>query len=362
MKRGAGVFVCIVALLVTCVRGFGQQAAAGLVGPVPFSFTAAGQRSPILLLNGQGTCSVQVDNTGGGTTLTPQSTSDLGPNPSSAWNTASGVNSGSITTFGTFTGPVSSQTNGGLTGFSIIAASVTSGTVTGKISCSTATGSGSTSVSGSVAINGLTSPIPFPVTTPAPAPTCNTGTAVCVSGNQGTNNNVLQIDACGPLGTTCTDVHAAGTISTNPFGVQNNKYGTGAAYVDPIGDTFVQSGAISTAVTTLLVSGVAGQNIYVYTMAFQLSGTNASNTVNWEWGTGATCGTGTKTLYPQAQSPGTAAGNWIYGWSGAVIALTVVQFPAPAAVPLVIPAGNNLCGVTAGTTTAGVFVTYYANH
>lgn len=134
---------------------------------------------------------------------------------------------------------------------------------------------------------------------------------------------------------------------------------------DP-GIVFVKSGAIASAVTTLLVAGVNNKRIYVYMSAWESTGTNATNTVNWEYGQGATCATNTTTLFPVAIAPGTAAGEWLAGWSGwSLGAITPGSMPAPAAFALPLPlnaTGYGWCGITAGTTTAGTFVTAYSVH
>ena len=149
-------------------------------------------------------------------------------------------------------------------------------------------------------------------------------------------------------------------------GVQPILYGTNATYVAPIGDTFAKSGSIVTAVTTLLISGVANQSIYIWLAAFQSTGTNASNTVSFEYGQGATCQTNTVVMNPSPTAPATTAGGWVSGWSGMTGATAVViDMLPPAAVPLVLPnnaTAYNFCAVTAGTTTSGVFVTLSAVH
>jgi hypothetical protein len=149
-------------------------------------------------------------------------------------------------------------------------------------------------------------------------------------------------------------------------GVQPILYGTGATYVSPICDTFANSAAISTAVTTLLITGVTNQSIYICLATWQSTGTNATNTIQYEYGQGATCQTNTVTLLPAPTAPGTTSGGWLNGWAGGMLAASgVVGMPPPAAVPLIIPnnaTAYNFCGVTAGTTTAGKFVVFYAIH
>jgi hypothetical protein len=150
------------------------------------------------------------------------------------------------------------------------------------------------------------------------------------------------------------------------IGRQLLKYGTGAAYVDPICDTMVKSASINSAVTTLLVTGVASQNIYICLAEWGSTGTNTANTIQFEWGQGATCATNTVTLFPAPISAGTTTGEWVTGWAGTFAnPASSGGMPGPAAIPLIIPANAtayNFCGVTAGTTTLGTFVVWYAIH
>src|SRR5580700_7245107 len=78
-------------------------------------------------------------------------------------------------------------------------------------------------------------------------------------------------------------------------GVQPILYGTGATYISPMCDTFAQSGSIVTAVTTLLITGVANQSVYVCLASWGTSGVNSADTIQFEYGQGATCATNTVT-------------------------------------------------------------------
>src|ERR1700727_1416182 len=100
-------------VLSTCVPIVHAQQAAPV--QLPFSLTAAGQRIPTInLVGSMSSCSIVIYNSGGGFTLTPQAASDGVNNPTPTWVTATNINSGSITTTGSFTGQVS---NNGLTSF-----------------------------------------------------------------------------------------------------------------------------------------------------------------------------------------------------------------------------------------------------
>lgn len=148
--------------------------------------------------------------------------------------------------------------------------------------------------------------------------------------------------------------------------VTDSAYGTtGATYQNNQCDQFVTSASITTAVSTKLITGVAGKPTYICLAAWQSTGTNATNPLQYQWGTTVTtgCDTGTNTLFPLAVTPGATANTWLIGWGGGVVVLAVANgMPPPAATPLIIPAGNDFCGVTSGTTNLGKFVVYYSQH
>jgi hypothetical protein len=97
---------------------------------------------------------------------------------------------------------------------------------------------------------------------------------------------------------------------------------------------------ISSATTTQLIPTVAGQQIYVCggTVEIASSATTAA-TIQFEYGTGATCGTGT-VAFTGPMGTGTATA----GIDPAVIPLSsgVTNFA--------VPTNNNFCAVTTGTT------------
>jgi hypothetical protein len=140
-----------------------------------------------------------------------------------------------------------------------------------------------------------------------------------------------------------------------------------ALYLDTWPDTWATSANITTATTTLLVSGVASQSMYVFWAGWDTSGTNAAATLYLEWGQGATCATNTVKLLPSPGiNNGTAIGELtvLYGQANGTPS-SAGNAVTPVAVPLIIPANAtayNLCGVTAGTTIAGQFVINYAIH
>lgn len=95
---------------------------------------------------------------------------------------------------------------------------------------------------------------------------------------------------------------------------------------------------VSTATTTQLIAGISGQSIYVY--AWDISSTIA-NTVQLEYGTGATCGTGTVVL--TGAYPLSAAAPMTVGAFGTLFT---------------VPRNNNLCLITTVSTAVGGHVSF----
>lgn len=100
--------------------------------------------------------------------------------------------------------------------------------------------------------------------------------------------------------------------------------------------------SITTATTTQIVALSAGKQIFLceWTLTINSSATTASS-MQWEFGTGASCGTGTTVLTGTMGTEQAAAGAGILIVNGPFSGST-----------LVVPAGNALCIVTAGTTVA----------
>jgi hypothetical protein len=100
--------------------------------------------------------------------------------------------------------------------------------------------------------------------------------------------------------------------------------------------------SITTATTTQIVALSAGKQIFLceWTFTINSSATTASSAL-FEFGTGASCGTGTTTLTGAMGTENAAAGP----------GLLLVNGPFSGST-LVVPAGNALCIVTAGTTVA----------
>jgi len=190
------------------------------------------------------------------------------------------------------------------------------------------------------------------------------------SGNTGT----LSAYATCSTATTGTGAGGANTITNipNPWptvspggypGTAGILYGTNGSYVATVPDSLVQTAVASATTTQMVAAPGAGKSIYVWALAFQATGAETAATVNMAWGTGVNCGTGTVTLNPVGIAGGASAGQTTPLWSSAQSAgATIVTVGTPASAPMVLPANNALCGVTAGTTIVGTFVAAYAIH
>jgi hypothetical protein len=110
--------------------------------------------------------------------------------------------------------------------------------------------------------------------------------------------------------------------------------------------------AITTATTTPVVSSLLGQRLFIFYAAVLTSGTNTSNTFNFEWSLSTTCASGNTLLSPTAIAPGATSGLVTTEWSGTYQAGVALAGWQPASFPIILPAGSTLCIVTAGTTTA----------
>ena len=153
---------------------------------------------------------------------------------------------------------------------------------------------------------------------------------------------------------------SGGALFTNVVG--SGGTGTAAAqYLPGYPDQQEISSSIVTATTTQVITGNAGQNIYLWFAGMLATGTNSSAFGGYKYGTGTTCGTGTVTLWNGVDAIGNTQGQWTFHYAGAVdqaVAANIV----PAAIPYVIPAGNSVCFTTSGTTISVETVLIYAQH
>jgi hypothetical protein len=136
-----------------------------------------------------------------------------------------------------------------------------------------------------------------------------------------------------------------GQTAVNPV-----YYGTGNSYVAAYPDTTTVSSTVTTATTTELLAGTSGENTYVFFAGIQNQGTNASDNVQFVQGTGATCGTSQVSLWYGATTISSATSGVYQTWYGGSTGSGATINMAPAAVPFVLAASNNLCFITTGTT------------
>jgi len=113
------------------------------------------------------------------------------------------------------------------------------------------------------------------------------------------------------------------------------------------------SGSISSATTTSLIAPITGANIYICQYVINQAG-GSSTSLQLEYGTGSTCGTGSQTLSALFTAPTTAGtgNNTIVGSGDKTLIST--NAGAQAMVP-----SQRLCVVTVGSTVqsiAGTFV------
>jgi hypothetical protein len=113
-----------------------------------------------------------------------------------------------------------------------------------------------------------------------------------------------------------------------------------------------ESGSISSPINTSLIAPVTGLNIYVCSYVIDQAG-GASTSLQFSYGTGATCGTGNQTLgtlYTANTSAGTAA-NIIVGNGSA----TVLSTDSPTTGMVV---SQRLCATSVGSTVQSVGGTF----
>jgi len=132
--------------------------------------------------------------------------------------------------------------------------------------------------------------------------------------------------------------------------------------VDGIVDTVASSALISSATTTTLIAGVGGQTIRLWRASWYSAGSETAATVNLEWGNGAGCPSPT-VLNPVALTGG-AVTNILTNLWGVLSTFNANGSPNgnPGIVPMIIPAGFSVCGVTAGTLISGRFTVGYTQY
>jgi hypothetical protein len=183
----------------------------------------------------------------------------------------------------------------------------------------------------------------------------------------GSQNATLTYKASSSLGSsngsTTGQTLALPTFSPGPAGaVQNVVQGSGStAYLMTYPDTWAFSSNIVTATTTLLVSGVANQNMYLFEALGIATGANASAQSQLIAGTGALCAGSTFNVTSPAANAAALYGSVALYGGGASGGSGVY----PSLIPYIIKSTAtpvNLCVVTTGTTTSIEIQTGVAIH
>jgi hypothetical protein len=161
---------------------------------------------------------------------------------------------------------------------------------------------------------------------PNPVSPCIGGTVTVST----TNGNFLTCDAAGNL-----------RVNTTPLQMQS-----------------VISALIIAAQNTTLVTHIGTTQIYPYGAFAQAQNTESGAFAQWVYGTGVNCGTNTVLLTQFGSSLPTSSLQ--YGGYSITSGGNSIFPPLPGPVPLVaVPAGNDFCVITSGTTIAARFVTQY---
>jgi len=208
---------------------------------------------------------------------------------------------------------------------------------------------------------------PFVAVSPSPGPTPAFACAITViggvtgpSGVSATTNPVLVAQPAGGyfnnfLADPQTFIQAR--IAPSGAGLQGGglleglQGTTGALYTAPVMD-YSNITTVSSAATYTVATGVTGENIFLYGLAYQANGTESGVTVSPEEGTGTNCNTNTQALFTAPLAGGTTAGQMTTLYAGNSLAATASSF-SPAANPFVVKPGYSLCIVVTGTTING---------
>lgn len=189
------------------------------------------------------------------------------------------------------------------------------------------------------------------------------GVALNMDGSGNAGVNIENTPAVTQSGTWNVGL-SAGTNNVGSVGVNiPNNTGTGSNYVLAYPDKTVWTGALTSGTTVELIAGVANETIYIFWAGAEGTGSQTVATMNLEWGSGSTCGTGTVTLFPQAVSFAATSGNVSGLYAGAGSSSVPLIFPA--AIPLQIPSGStpiNVCIVPGGTTVVAKGGALYTIH
>lgn len=159
------------------------------------------------------------------------------------------------------------------------------------------------------------------------------------------------------------------TTTPWPFGAiqwhQGNNNGASVynVYADYWPDALgvLATASITTPGTTLQLTGINGMHWYIYYAGCQAQGALTSPTCMFEGGSGGSCGTNTKPVFPTGLPGPTTTGDVVPVYAGATIATaTAPAGMVPADKPFILASGANGCWVFTGTLTGGVVGQVYA--
>ena len=135
-------------------------------------------------------------------------------------------------------------------------------------------------------------------------------------------------------------------------------------YYETYPDSEAATQNIITATTTLVVTGIAGQNIYLWYAAAYATNTNSGASFAFAYGPNSSTLTYLFASLPSggAVEQGIPSSSGMYGVAYSDSTTTGVVAVVPAAIPRVIPAGQNLYFITSGTTVSAKGYALYAQH
>lgn len=165
----------------------------------------------------------------------------------------------------------------------------------------------------------------------------------------------------------CSSAMGQQANAVSPFYMGNS-----VQYPASYPDTYTTTGnSTSTNATIEIIAGTANKTLYIWYLGAELTATAAaSETVQFEWGTGSTCSGSTVTMFPAALNPGIGPGliaTYVHAWTSAQQSQPTTASSAgifPALVPLVIApiggAATNVCMVTGSVNNGLQGIAYYA--
>lgn len=317
--------------------------------------------SQTLPLQGQSSCVVTFTSTGGAATVNIEGSSD-GNNTFATLTQFTGSGAISPPVVGTqYAGAAVSATSNALTGIRVNATTI-SGPLGGTIVCS---GAGSGGGGGGGGGTVLVSPIPLPVSLPTcavalpcvtvsalPAPAITAAGGPVLTNDVGPNASPWPTTAAGQraegicdktTGSNCVAVSAAGAITAATY------QGSGGTLIATICDKTAVT-TVTNATTTLVVAASGSMAVYICGSTYSATGTVTTANIQFEQGTGATCG-GSTAVFTNVINVGTLT----------TASPPVIALPVQSIAYYATPTSDAVCVVSNGTQ-AGALTTFYAQH